>query len=44
MNTQKELFKEKCEMCPRTIKGFSESMLKYNMKSHLQKHKKEMKE
>ena len=37
------IYSEKCDICNRNIKGFSESNLKYNMRLHKEKHDKEVK-
>ena len=40
LDYQKQIF-EKCPLCPRKIKGFSESQVEYNLKLHLEKHERE---
>ena len=40
VTSTRTIYSEKCSVCGKTIKGFSESNLEYNMRLHKEKHDK----
>ena len=41
IKSERIVYSEKCSICKKEIKAFSESNLKYNMRLHKEKHDKE---
>ena len=41
ITSERIVYSEKCSVCKKEIKAFSESNLKYNMRLHKEKHDKE---